>query len=375
MSKDDEASLLGIENESQLLELLKTRFLRDNVYNFIDDILISINPCKTLSSSHGKQQYLFQKVATSAINHLRLHNKNQCIVLTGDSGSGKTELSNKLTDFLTTTTKVTDCDLAQNIIQAGNVLESFGNACTLTSDNASRFIKFTELLFTEDVKLKGVYIHHYLLEKTRVVHHDKGEKNFHIFYQFLVGMAQENLEKYHLQPCVYHRYTGSDFDCTMEQDKYQDELTNLEECFKSLGFSHDNVETIFRVLAAILHIGDLTFSVKLGSKSVDVGDIETLRKASSLLRVSAEKLQFALVTEMTSVKGRLARRLRSISEASDARDMLSMALYTRVFAWIVWKINQYLAPMDVGTRYEQPFNENGLSLLSIIVTKLWRLYV
>ncbi|KAI5932822.1 Myosin-IIIa [Manis javanica] len=187
----------------------------------------------------------------------------QCIVISGESGAGKTESAHLLVQQLTVLGKANNRSLQEKILQVNNLVEAFGNACTIINDNSSRFGKYLEMKFTSSGAVVGAQISEYLLEKSRVIHQALGEKNFHIFL---------------LHPrCKPPRYLQSDHLRTvqdlMNNSFYKAQYELVEQCFKVIGFTVEQLASIYSILAAILNVGNIEFSSVATEYQIDKSHI------------------------------------------------------------------------------------------------------
>ncbi|XP_061186519.1 uncharacterized protein LOC133194603 [Saccostrea echinata] len=212
--EDCDLSQLDDLTEESILQAVKNRYEKDQIYTNVGDILIAVNPYKELplydKKNHeeygwwdfkaGLPPHVFQ-VAARAYSRMRQNQSNQIILVCGESGSGKTESTKYMVQHFMHMCPEESGDLHDRIIKVNPLLESFGNAKTIMNDNSSRFAKFLELSFRGDGQVIGAMIKDYMLEKCRVVgrNQDCGEGNFHIFYGMLAGMPQEEKQALFLQ--------------------------------------------------------------------------------------------------------------------------------------------------------------------------------
>uniref|UniRef100_A0A2I3HXD1 Myosin IIIA n=1 Tax=Nomascus leucogenys TaxID=61853 RepID=A0A2I3HXD1_NOMLE len=250
----DDLATLEVLDENTVSEQLEKCYSRDQIYIYVGDILIALNPFQSLglySTKHSKL-YIGSKrtaspphifaMADLGYQSMITYNSDQCIVISGESGAGKTENAHLLVQQLTVLGKANNRTLQEKILQVNNLVEAFGNACTVINDNSSRFGKYLEMKFTSSGAVVGAQISEYLLEKSRVIHQAIGEKNFHIFYYIYAGLAEKKkLAHYKLPENKPPRYLQNDHLRTvqdiMNNSFYKSQYELIEQCFKVIGFT------------------------------------------------------------------------------------------------------------------------------------------
>ncbi|KAL3823425.1 hypothetical protein ACHAXA_004300 [Cyclostephanos tholiformis] len=399
--------------EASLLHTLRVRYNRDEIYTSAGPILMSVNPYKTITMKDGLDLYaeermllyrnssskaassvlpchLFQ-VAERAYNELltsaaSIDNRrpstprkgevellelkkvnytvhNQSIVISGESGAGKTEATKKIMQFLAGVTKnkalaaetlangrSKTTSLEDRVLSSNPLLESFGNARTLKNDNSSRFGKFIKISFNaESGTIVGASISNYLLEKTRITTQIEGERNYHIFYQIFSGADDATLAKFKLSKGVSEfRYLGNRPTLKSRHDASAFEETM--KCLDLIGLTEKEKNDVLGILSAVLHIGNITFEVvkeeedHCGEKAtISESSAESLKIACSLLDLEETKVSKALLTKTLSVGGKTIHKPQDVVQASDKRDAFAKLVYSSLFVWLVNKINATLS--------------------------------
>lgn len=244
--------------------------------------------------------------------------------------------------------KAPNRNLEERILQVNPLMEAFGNARTGINDNSSRFGKYLDLTMTRSGKVTGARISVYLLEQSRVVQQAKNEGNFHIFYYLYDGLEHENrLGTYYLDPMYreQHRYLSKMQNSTPQ--KNIERWKQLKGCFKVLGFRDDEIDTVNRVLAAILNLGDLEFGEVDSDDNTDnkarVVDVAPMHRVAKLLGVEVNNLLDALTKNSVVTKGETITRNNTVLEAAAVRNAMAKGLYGRLFDWIVNQINTLLS--------------------------------
>uniref|UniRef100_A0A8C5LRG7 Myosin-IIIb-like n=1 Tax=Leptobrachium leishanense TaxID=445787 RepID=A0A8C5LRG7_9ANUR len=321
---------------------------------YIGDILLAVNPFQDLaiygtevSDRYSSQPlmllppHLFA-VADRAYRALQWGAQNvamnQCIVISGDSGAGKTESTKLLLRHLVRRSKG-NLQLGQQVLQVNPLLEAFGNAQTVMNQNSSRFGKYIQLRF-KDGAVRGAKINEYLLEKSRVSHQDDGERNFHVFYYLLYGSSQEEKNIYGLLDPSMYRYIGRA--CT-ESAHWNAGYREVCNAMRMVGFQDQEELDLKVVLSGILSLGNIVFEPQDdGGVAVPALAVGWLKAAAGQLGVEEEDLLNCLVCTVSMTRGESIRRLHSKQQAEDSRDSIARVVYARMFGWIVTKVNELL---------------------------------
>ncbi|KAM7534154.1 hypothetical protein Aperf_G00000109723 [Anoplocephala perfoliata] len=371
---------LIILNEATLLENVKRRYLKDEIYTYVANILIAVNPYYEIKGLYSRQMIEKYKgkslgtlpphpfaIADKAFRDMRMQKESQAIIVSGESGAGKTETTKHVLRYLTEGYGADAGVIEQRIIDSNPLLEAFGNAKTVRNNNSSRFGKFIEVGFDKQAAVCGGSLEHYILEKGRLVRQSPNERNFHFFYQLFAG-APDNLRKslglttpddflylsrgctrYFLQPQNHHSL--SEDRLSHDQKEYgplhdikMDDLEDYKTSIKvmtEMGLNESIQNSLFSILAGILHLGNVIFQESKaghGGCMVSPQTQSSLDRASKLLGIDAKTMAKALTTRVTENLD-LTIALR-VEETAHARDGLVKIIYDRLFEFLVTSVNK-----------------------------------
>ncbi|XP_075982800.1 unconventional myosin 81F isoform X2 [Anticarsia gemmatalis] len=345
--------------EQAINDNLKKRYMHNLVYTYTGSILVAVNPYKELGcyTPEHMQEYRGKAfgsmaphvfaLAESAYSSLQNGEKNQSVVISGESGAGKTETTKLILQYLCAAGGTASW-AEQQILEANTVLEAFGNAKTVRNDNSSRFGKFVEVRLDHRGGIKGAVLRDFLLERARITGPAPRETNYHVFYQLVEG-AKHNAElrsSLRLREDVQYTYLRpEDEEAHRGRGGEQGKLEALQLALTVLQVPPHMCEGLFKVLAAILWLGNIHFEDVDGERTtLAAEDSEAVDAVANLLGLPLPTARRVLLERQINVRGNVTDIPLRLPEARENRHAMARALYARTFAWLVRHVNSCSAP-------------------------------
>ncbi|XP_012567832.1 myosin-8 isoform X2 [Cicer arietinum] len=373
----DDMTRLAYLHEPGVLQNLQSRYTINEIYTYTGNILIAVNPFQRLphlyanetmakykGAAFGEQSPHPFAIAGYAYRKMINEERSQAILVSGESGAGKTESTKMLMHYLAYLggrAATEGRSVEQQVLESNPVLEAFGNAKTVRNNNSSRFGKFVEIQFDQKGRISGAAIRTYLLERSRVCQVSDPERNYHCFYM-LCAAPQEDIDRFKLgNPRSFHYLNQSN---CIELDGLDDskEYLATRRAMDVVGINSDEQDAIFRIVAAVLHLGNIEFvkAVDEGtdsSKPKDERSYFHLKTAAELLMCDEKSLEDSFCKRVMVTRGDTITKCLDPNSAALSRDALAKIVYSRLFDWIVDKINN-----SIG---QDPTSKNLIGVLDI----------
>uniref|UniRef100_A0A8C5MY75 Myosin VC n=1 Tax=Leptobrachium leishanense TaxID=445787 RepID=A0A8C5MY75_9ANUR len=353
---ENDLTALSYLHEPAVLHNLKVRFMESKlIYTYSGIILVAINPYKELpiygdaiihaysGQNMGDMDPHIFAVAEEAYKQMARNNRNQSIIVSGESGAGKTVSARYAMRYFATVSKSSSkANVEDRVLASNPITEAIGNAKTTRNDNSSRFGKYTEISFDRRYQIIGANLRTYLLEKSRVVFQSEDERNYHIFYQLCASAKDPEFKHLHLLRAEEFNYAGMGGCTTIDGVDDRKDMKDTQRTFSLLGFNTDFQMDIFKVLAAILHLGNVQFKrVSDDKSSVNKSD-KHLKIFCDLLHLETDKVAKWLCNRKIVTTSDTVIKPMTKVQAENGRDALAKKIYSHLFDYIVEKINKAL---------------------------------
>ncbi|XP_014089339.2 myosin-VIIa [Bactrocera oleae] len=343
---------LGDLHEAGILRNLLIRYKENLIYTYTGSILVAVNPYQILPIYTADQIKLYKErkigelpphifaIGDNAYAHMKRYRQDQCIVISGESGAGKTESTKLILQYLAAISGKHSW-IEQQILEANPILEAFGNAKTVRNDNSSRFGKYIDIHFSSSGVIEGAKIEQYLLEKSRIVSQNHSERNYHVFYCILAGLSAEEKRRLDLGNAADYKYlTGGDC-ITCEGRDDAAEFSDIRSAMKVLLFSDQEIWEIIKLLAALLHCGNIRYKATVVDNldATEIPEHINVERVAALLGLPMQPLIDALTRRTLFAHGETVVSTLSREQSVDVRDAFVKGIYGRMFVHIVRKIN------------------------------------
>ncbi|XP_061679061.1 unconventional myosin-Va-like [Syngnathoides biaculeatus] len=353
---ENDLTALSYLNEPAVLHNIKVRFIDSKlIYTYCGIVLVAVNPYENLpiyeadiihaysgQNMADMDPHIFA-VAEEAYKQMARDQQNQSIIVSGESGAGKTVSAKYAMRYFATVSGASgEADIEERVLASNPIMEALGNAKTTRNDNSSRFGKYVEIGFDKKHRIIGAHMRTYLLEKSRVVFQAHGERNYHIFYQLCASSHLPEFKTFKLGDANDFHYINQGHNPVIDGVDDAKAMCNTRRSFSQLGIGESNQMEIYQILAAILHLSNVEVKAHAGDRSSILPDNAHLVVFCELMGVSCEKMAHWLchrklqTTTETYIKG------LSKTNAVNGRDALAKHIYSRLFRWIVACVNNVL---------------------------------
>uniref|UniRef100_A0A8B9CUS7 Myosin heavy chain 4 n=1 Tax=Anser brachyrhynchus TaxID=132585 RepID=A0A8B9CUS7_9AVES len=363
--KIEDMAMMTHLHEPAVLYNLKERYAAWMIYTYSGLFCVTVNPYKWLPvynpevvlAYRGKKRqeappHIFS-ISDNAYQFMLTDRENQSILITGESGAGKTVNTKRVIQYFATIAASGDKKkeeqsgkmqgtLEDQIISANPLLEAFGNAKTVRNDNSSRFGKFIRIHFGATGKLASADIETYLLEKSRVTFQLKAERSYHIFYQIMSNKKPELIEMLLITTNPYDYQYVSQGEITVASINDQEELMATDSAIDILGFTPDEKTAIYKLTGAVMHYGNLKFKQKQREEQAEPDGTEVADKAAYLMGLNSADLLKALCYPRVKVGNEYVTKGQTVQQVYNSVGALAKAVFEKMFLWMVVRINQQL---------------------------------
>ncbi|XP_051497587.1 unconventional myosin-Vb-like isoform X1 [Apus apus] len=354
---ENDLTALSYLHEPAVLHNLKVRFLESNhIYTYCGIVLVAINPYEQLPIYEQDVIYAYSgqnmgdmdphifAVAEEAYKQMARDEKNQSIIVSGESGAGKTVSAKYAMRFFATIGgSASETNIEAKVLASSPIMEAIGNAKTTRNDNSSRFGKYVQIGFDKRYHIIGANMRTYLLEKSRVVFQAEDERNYHIFYQLCASASLPEFKDLGLTCAEDFFYTSQGGDTSIDGVDDADDFEKTRHAFTLLGVKESHQVTIFRIIAAILHLGNLEIQAEQDGDACSIlSEDEHLNNFCDLLGVEHSQMQHWLCHRKLVTTAETYVKNMSLQQAVNARNALAKHIYAQLFNWIVQHINKAL---------------------------------
>ncbi|XP_029025243.1 unconventional myosin-Vb isoform X2 [Betta splendens] len=351
---ENDLTALSYLHEPAVLHNLKVRFLESNhIYTYCGIVLVAINPYEQLhiygeevitaysGQNMGDMDPHIFAVAEEAFKQMSRDERNQSIIVSGESGAGKTVSAKyAMRYFATVGGSSNDTNVEEKVMASSPIMEAIGNAKTTRNDNSSRFGKYIQIGFSRNYHIIGANMRTYLLEKSRVVFQAEDERNYHIFYQLCASCSLPEFKDLSLSSAEDFTYTSLGENIFIEGVNDAEDFRKTREAFTLLGIKDSSQINIFKVMASILHLGNVQICSERDGESCHIpNDDPHLKHFCRLLGVELQQMENWLCNRKLATASETYVKKMSSKEAENARDALAKHIYARMFHWIVEHIN------------------------------------
>uniref|UniRef100_A0A3Q2ZNG1 Myosin VB n=1 Tax=Kryptolebias marmoratus TaxID=37003 RepID=A0A3Q2ZNG1_KRYMA len=354
---ENDLTALSYLHEPAVLHNLRVRFLESNhIYTYCGIVLVAINPYEQLQiygeevinaysgQNMGDMDPHIFAVAEEAYKQMARDERNQSIIVSGESGAGKTVSAKYAMRFFATVGgSSNDANVEEKVLASNPIMEAIGNAKTTRNDNSSRFGKYIQIVFSKHYHIIGANMRTYLLEKSRVVFQAEEERNYHIFYQLCASASLPEFKEFSLNSAEEFHYTSLGENIFIEGVNDAEDLVKTREAFSLLGVKESNQSSIFKILASILHLGNVAIVAERDGESCRIARNDVhLQHFCRLLGVELQQMEHWLCHRKLATASETFMKTMSSKQALNARDALAKHIYARLFDWIVEHINKAL---------------------------------
>ena len=371
LEASDDLTNLSHLNEPAVLQAIRLRYAQKEIYTYSGIVLIATNPFARVDSLYvpgmvqvyaGKHRshqapHLFA-IAEEAFSDMLRDGHNQTIVVSGESGAGKTVSAKYVMRYFATREPPdeqgmrsrgradTMTETEEQILATNPIMEAFGNAKTTRNDNSSRFGKYIEIMFNKQTDIIGARIRTYLLERSRLVFQPLKERNYHIFYQLVAGATDTERQELGLVPPEHFDYLNQGGAPQIEGVDDGKDFNDTRQSLTRLGVSEQIQGQLWRILAALLHIGNIKISASRSDSQLSASE-PSLVKAAALLGIDANQFAQWTVKKQLITRGEKIMSNLNQAQATVVRDSVAKYIYSSMFDWLVETMNAYLAPQEI----------------------------